>query len=280
MYTFNETFEITGFFTIVYQMIGDSPDSMHFKLWPNDVVLSRAAPLSPSESCWDLPCTQQQSYGKLFIVIHSLSQKNSPQIYLQSTRSCRWSAASSTPIHEYITRLIWLPTFTDQLGKENAHPNSFTTEGAWFMTPWLRVPHGPRGPACAACDRRKSICRERRTPDWDLGMEGCSWLVVWNIFDFSIYCEVHHPNWLIFFGGVETTNQVVILVIWSQWFRDHPMSCVINPGWQLMFCLGECRLEPMKTASGSQLDSKSLHTASDWEIHEDVVQVWGGILQT
>ena len=28
------------------------------------------------------------------------------------------------------------------------------------------------------------------------------WLVVWNIFYFSIYWECHHPNWLIFFRGV------------------------------------------------------------------------------
>ena len=33
------------------------------------------------------------------------------------------------------------------------------------------------------------------------------WLVVWNIFNFAIYWECHHPNWLIFFRGVETTNQ-------------------------------------------------------------------------
>ena len=40
------------------------------------------------------------------------------------------------------------------------------------------------------------------------------WLVVWNIFYFSIYIyiiyiyiENNHPNWLIFFRGVQTTNQ-------------------------------------------------------------------------
>ena len=35
------------------------------------------------------------------------------------------------------------------------------------------------------------------------------WLVVWNIFYFPIYWECHHPNWLIFFRGVQTTNQVL-----------------------------------------------------------------------
>ena len=34
-----------------------------------------------------------------------------------------------------------------------------------------------------------------------------SWLVVWNILYFPIYLEFHHPNWLIFFRRVETTNQ-------------------------------------------------------------------------
>ena len=33
------------------------------------------------------------------------------------------------------------------------------------------------------------------------------WLVVWNMFYFSKYWECHHPNWLIFFREVETTNQ-------------------------------------------------------------------------
>ena len=33
------------------------------------------------------------------------------------------------------------------------------------------------------------------------------WLVVWNIFVFSIYWEFHDPNWLIFFRGIQTTNQ-------------------------------------------------------------------------
>ena len=33
------------------------------------------------------------------------------------------------------------------------------------------------------------------------------WLVVWNIFYFPIYWVANHPNWLIFFRGVQTTNQ-------------------------------------------------------------------------
>ena len=38
----------------------------------------------------------------------------------------------------------------------------------------------------------------------------CCWLVVWNLFYVSIYWELinnNHPNWLICFRGVETTNQ-------------------------------------------------------------------------
>ena len=40
------------------------------------------------------------------------------------------------------------------------------------------------------------------------------WLVVGNMFFFPIYCECHHPNWLIFCRGAETTNQS---------FSDKPM---------------------------------------------------------
>ena len=35
------------------------------------------------------------------------------------------------------------------------------------------------------------------------------WLVVWNIFIFP-YIGNNHPNWLIFFRGVETTNQTYV----------------------------------------------------------------------
>ena len=37
-----------------------------------------------------------------------------------------------------------------------------------------------------------------------------TWLVVWNIFYFP-YIGNNKPNWLIFFRGVETTNQITIL---------------------------------------------------------------------
>ena len=40
-----------------------------------------------------------------------------------------------------------------------------------------------------------------------LGRFTSIWLVVWNICYFSIYWECHHPNWLTFFRGIETTNQ-------------------------------------------------------------------------
>ena len=36
-----------------------------------------------------------------------------------------------------------------------------------------------------------------------------NWLVVWNIFIFP-YIGNQNPNWLIFFRGVETTNQDII----------------------------------------------------------------------
>ena len=42
------------------------------------------------------------------------------------------------------------------------------------------------------------------------------WLVVWNILYFPMYWEFHHPNWLIFFRGVETTNQYTTIQWWTE----------------------------------------------------------------
>ena len=38
------------------------------------------------------------------------------------------------------------------------------------------------------------------------------WLVVWNIFIFPFSWEYHHPNWLTFFRGVQTTNHMYIYI--------------------------------------------------------------------
>ena len=53
------------------------------------------------------------------------------------------------------------------------------------------------------------------------------WLVVWNIFSFP-YIGNNNPNWLIFFGGVETTNQSLSIEILSplyplKFFGNVPM---------------------------------------------------------
>ena len=39
------------------------------------------------------------------------------------------------------------------------------------------------------------------------------WLVVWNIFIFPFSWEFHHPNWLICFKMVKTTNQYIYIYI-------------------------------------------------------------------
>ena len=41
------------------------------------------------------------------------------------------------------------------------------------------------------------------------------WLVVWNIFVFFHIFGNNHPNWLVFFRGVETTNQITFCVFLS-----------------------------------------------------------------
>ena len=40
------------------------------------------------------------------------------------------------------------------------------------------------------------------------------WLVVWLPFFIFPYIGNNHPNWLIFFRGVQTTNQLMIFVQW------------------------------------------------------------------
>ena len=50
-----------------------------------------------------------------------------------------------------------------------------------------------------------------------------NWLVVWNIWIIFPYIGNNHPNWLIFFKGVQTTNQISLGMIrrclgrWHQW---------------------------------------------------------------
>ena len=46
------------------------------------------------------------------------------------------------------------------------------------------------------------------------------WLVVWNIWIIFPYIGNNHPNWLIFFRGVQTTNQVYIFIALQ------PMVCL------------------------------------------------------
>ena len=76
-----------------------------------------------------------------------------------------------------------------------------------------------------------------------MGMEWDSvvyWLVVWIIFYFSIIYGNSNPNWLIFFRGVETTNQysrLSITHLWTHpgkkwWSTGRPLAawCVEFPG--------------------------------------------------
>ena len=91
------------------------------------------------------------------------------------------------------------------------------------------------------------------------------WLVVWNICYFSIYWEVHHPNWRshIFQRGRYTTNQLLFGVRWlgGQVLED------VCPGLLLflrMLCTTFGRATP--TLFGRW------HIPSGW--HVDIVQLW------
>ena len=56
-----------------------------------------------------------------------------------------------------------------------------------------------------------------------------NWLVVWNIFVFP-YIGNNHPNWLIFFRRVETTNQITSHVVIS-WHNFLEVSCARLQSW-------------------------------------------------
>ena len=47
------------------------------------------------------------------------------------------------------------------------------------------------------------------------------WLVVWNMNFIFPYIENNHPKWLIFFRGVETTNQIMINQFILYFFAQH-----------------------------------------------------------
>ena len=77
-----------------------------------------------------------------------------------------------------------------------------------------------------------------------------SWLVVWNINFIFPYIGNNHPNWLIFFRGVQTTNQLLSIPLWCipsfcrkacAWFS----TCQDEPNWQvLMSELRACLITP------------------------------------
>ena len=74
-------------------------------------------------------------------------------------------------------------------------------------------------PACIPAAGETVALYSHDTGDADRITKHC-WLVVWNIFYFPIYWEFHHPNWLIFFRGVQTTNQIRFSSFVHGWTRD------------------------------------------------------------
>ena len=50
------------------------------------------------------------------------------------------------------------------------------------------------------------------------------WLVVWNINSIFPYIGNNHPNWLIFFRGVQTTNQITTK---SRWFTTRLVAGIV-----------------------------------------------------
>ena len=66
------------------------------------------------------------------------------------------------------------------------------------------------------------ISNQRTSCSWQHRSTTPVWLVVWNIFKFSIYWECHHPNWRshIFQRGRSTTNQMYSWFVDVEWDGD------------------------------------------------------------
>ena len=87
-------------------------------------------------------------------------------------------------------------------------------------------------PRCDGVQPGKSQEGSSESYDWDitgtkskkrrfpLSSPFLYWLVVWNINFIFPYIGNNHPNWLIFFRGVQTTNQY-------RWYVYHSQSLVV-----------------------------------------------------
>ena len=107
----------------------------------------------------------------------------------------------------------------------------FKARGLWFSTSTATL----RRSTPTWTPRSSIRCKRPRSARWSPGdfaivdrrlmwqhKPTWYWLVVWNIFYFPIYDYMYiyignnPPNWLIFFRGVETTNQMIShdIIIW------------------------------------------------------------------
>ena len=105
--------------------------------------------------------------------------------------------------HSWVKGFLWIKRHSRQLRyplrldpdeaeRPNGYGEIFHVSGLFFTSAgWLLVAN---------------------SPGWAMftwGIWSFIWLVVWNVFYFPIYIYMgnNHPNWLIFFRGVQTTNQ-------------------------------------------------------------------------
>ena len=97
----------------------------------------------------------------------------------------------------------------------------------------------------------------------------------WNMTCIFPYIQNNHPSWLIFFGGVETTNQIGMCheLCWKRWRRpliltgdswidQHIRALIITFSTQLLWqvqWLGDLKTEKLQDEAKCTKDTRKMH---------------------
>ena len=118
-------------------------------------------------------------------------------------------------IHMVSYDLLWCSWFVEWENMENPHEKNPSIPMFPAFLVGFKLSNGAYGTSRGPAPRPAAWGRGRRR-HWDVLGDLIPrnvekkvidvWLVLWNIF--FPYIENSHPNWLIFFGGNQTTNQM------------------------------------------------------------------------
>ena len=83
----------------------------------------------------------------------------------------------------------------------------------WYVATWITINGLDMAESqcvCISLTNTNALATTNRSQNASNCRKNTQWLVVWNMFYFSIYWECHHPNWRshIFQRGRSTTNQI------------------------------------------------------------------------